>query len=146
MMHRDWNFVLYIDCYFMSKPTSMRAIRARYNPYLQARHRIEQVGSFTIFSIFSIIITVCSTLKIVQKAFQLVSTVNFLSVACQSKHSNAKFSVFGFGDDIKTLSCLVVLLAACFFCFFSNGTYLKVKQLYHLSEYDILSILFCSLR
>jgi len=27
------------------QPTSMRAIRARYNPYLQTRHRIEQVTS-----------------------------------------------------------------------------------------------------
>ncbi len=25
------------------QPTSMRAIRARYNPYLQTRHRVEQV-------------------------------------------------------------------------------------------------------
>jgi len=28
------------------QPTSMRAIRARYNPYLQAKHRIEQVSNY----------------------------------------------------------------------------------------------------
>lgn len=26
------------------QPTSMRAIRARYDPYLQTRHRVEQVS------------------------------------------------------------------------------------------------------
>lgn len=31
--------------YITLQPTSMRAIRARYNPYLQTRHRVEQVGT-----------------------------------------------------------------------------------------------------
>lgn len=30
--------------YLLFQPTSMRAIRARYNPYLQTRHRVDQVN------------------------------------------------------------------------------------------------------
>lgn len=30
--------------YLLFQPTSMRAIRARYNPYLQTRHRMDQVS------------------------------------------------------------------------------------------------------
>jgi histone acetyltransferase (RNA polymerase elongator complex component) len=33
----------FIDSYTGYEPTSMRAIRARYNPYLQTRHRIDQL-------------------------------------------------------------------------------------------------------
>lgn len=39
----DSDFEYSTQSYTGYEPTSMRAIRARYNPYLQTRHRIEQV-------------------------------------------------------------------------------------------------------
>ena len=39
----DSDFEYSTQSYTGYEPTSMRAIRARYNPYLQARHRIDQV-------------------------------------------------------------------------------------------------------
>lgn len=40
----DSDFEYSTQSYTGYEPTSMRAIRARYNPYLQTRHRIEQVS------------------------------------------------------------------------------------------------------
>lgn len=39
----DSDFEYSTQSYTGYEPTSMRAIRARYNPYLQTRHRVEQV-------------------------------------------------------------------------------------------------------
>ena len=39
----DSDFEYSTQSYTGYEPTSMRAIRARYNPYLQAKHRLEQV-------------------------------------------------------------------------------------------------------
>jgi elongator complex protein 3 len=39
----DSDFEYSTQSYTGYEPTSMRAIRARYNPFLQTRHRIEQV-------------------------------------------------------------------------------------------------------
>ena len=39
----DSDFEYSIQSYTGYEPTSMRAIRARYNPYLQTRHRVEQL-------------------------------------------------------------------------------------------------------
>lgn len=39
----DSDFEYSTQSYTGYEPTSMRAIRARYNPYLQAKHRIDQV-------------------------------------------------------------------------------------------------------
>ncbi|KAG8277684.1 Elongator subunit [Homalodisca vitripennis] len=40
----DSDFEYSTQSYTGYEPTSMRAIRARYNPYLQTRHRVEQVS------------------------------------------------------------------------------------------------------
>lgn len=40
----DSDFEYSTQSYTGYEPTSMRAIRARYNPYLQAKHRLEQVS------------------------------------------------------------------------------------------------------
>ena len=50
----DSDFEYSTQSYTGYEPTSMRAIRARYNPYLQAKHRLEQVGHrcFTPYSTF----------------------------------------------------------------------------------------------
>lgn len=40
----DSDFEYSTQSYTGYEPTSMRAIRARYDPYLQTRHRIEQVS------------------------------------------------------------------------------------------------------
>lgn len=45
----DSDFEYSTQSYTGYEPTSMRAIRARYNPYLQTRHRVEQVKSFRSF-------------------------------------------------------------------------------------------------
>lgn len=42
----DSDFEYSTQSYTGYEPTSMRAIRARYDPYLQTRHRIEQVSKF----------------------------------------------------------------------------------------------------
>jgi len=39
----DSDFEYSTQSYTGYEPTSMRAIRARYNPFLQTRHRVEQV-------------------------------------------------------------------------------------------------------
>lgn len=39
----DSDFEYSTQSYTGYEPTSMRAIRARYDPYLQTRHRVEQV-------------------------------------------------------------------------------------------------------
>src|SRR5687768_13224840 len=39
----DSDFEYSTQSYTGYEPTSMRAIRARYNPYLQTRHRVDQV-------------------------------------------------------------------------------------------------------
>ena len=39
----DSDFEYSMQSYTGYEPTSMRAIRARYNPYLQTRHRVEQL-------------------------------------------------------------------------------------------------------
>jgi len=39
----DSDFEYSTQSYTGYEPTSMRAIRARYNPYLQAKHRVDQV-------------------------------------------------------------------------------------------------------
>ena len=44
----DSDFEYSTQSYTGYEPTSMRAIRARYNPYLQTRHRVEQVCSTTL--------------------------------------------------------------------------------------------------
>lgn len=36
--------IIFLVCHPLAQPTSMRAIRARYDPYLQTRHRVEQVS------------------------------------------------------------------------------------------------------
>lgn len=41
----DSDFEYSTQSYTGYEPTSMRAIRARYNPFLQTRHRVEQVES-----------------------------------------------------------------------------------------------------
>lgn len=45
----DSDFEYSTQSYTGYEPTSMRAIRARYNPYLQTRHRIEQVCLYKIY-------------------------------------------------------------------------------------------------
>ena len=40
----DSDFEYSTQSYTGYEPTSMRAIRARYNPYLQTRHRVEQLA------------------------------------------------------------------------------------------------------
>lgn len=45
----DSDFEYSTQSYTGYEPTSMRAIRARYNPFLQTRHRIEQVCFFIIY-------------------------------------------------------------------------------------------------
>ena len=42
----DSDFEYSTQSYTGYEPTSMRAIRARYNPYLQAKHRLEQVRCY----------------------------------------------------------------------------------------------------
>uniref|UniRef100_H2S4G6 Elongator complex protein 3 n=1 Tax=Takifugu rubripes TaxID=31033 RepID=H2S4G6_TAKRU len=42
----DSDFEYSTQSYTGYEPTSMRAIRARYDPYLQTRHRVEQLSSF----------------------------------------------------------------------------------------------------
>lgn len=42
----DSDFEYSTQSYTGYEPTSMRAIRARYNPFLQTRHRVEQVKIF----------------------------------------------------------------------------------------------------
>lgn len=49
----DSDFEYSTQSYTGYEPTSMRAIRAHYNPYVQTRHRVEQVG--TIVFIYNII-------------------------------------------------------------------------------------------
>jgi hypothetical protein len=44
----DSDFEYSTQSYTGYEPTSMRAIRARYNPYLQTRHRIEQVCLYNV--------------------------------------------------------------------------------------------------
>lgn len=44
----DSDFEYSTQSYTGYEPTSMRAIRARYNPFLQTRHRVEQVCFSTI--------------------------------------------------------------------------------------------------
>lgn len=39
----DSDFEYSTQSYTGYEPTSMRAIRAHYNPYVQTRHRVEQV-------------------------------------------------------------------------------------------------------
>lgn len=39
----DSDFEYSTQSYTGYEPTSMRAIRARYNPYIQTRHRVEQL-------------------------------------------------------------------------------------------------------
>jgi elongator complex protein 3 len=46
----DSDFEYSTQSYTGYEPTSMRAIRARYNPYLQTRHRIEQVNYIFTFN------------------------------------------------------------------------------------------------
>lgn len=41
----DSDFEYSSQSYTGYEPTSMRAIRARYDPYLQSKHRIEQVSA-----------------------------------------------------------------------------------------------------
>lgn len=56
----DSDFEYSTQSYTGYEPTSMRAIRARYNPFLQTRHRIEQVCfpmiylqlNFNLYSVF----------------------------------------------------------------------------------------------
>lgn len=48
----DSDFEYSTQSYTGYEPTSMRAIRARYNPYLQTRHRIEQVCLYKISGLF----------------------------------------------------------------------------------------------
>ena len=43
----DSDFEYSTQSYTGYEPTSMRAIRSRYDPYSQARNRIEQVGTFS---------------------------------------------------------------------------------------------------
>lgn len=45
----DSDFEYSTQSYTGYEPTSMRAIRARYNPFLQTRHRIEQVCFLVIY-------------------------------------------------------------------------------------------------
>lgn len=45
----DSDFEYSTQSYTGYEPTSMRAIRARYDPFLQTRHRVEQVCSFENF-------------------------------------------------------------------------------------------------
>lgn len=44
----DSDFEYSTQSYTGYEPTSMRAIRARYNPYLQTRHRVEQVRNIPV--------------------------------------------------------------------------------------------------
>lgn len=52
----DSDFEYSTQSYTGYEPTSMRAIRARYNPFLQTRHRVEQVKQ--VFLLFSQIISI----------------------------------------------------------------------------------------
>lgn len=52
----DSDFEYSTQSYTGYEPTSMRAIRARYDPYLQTRHRIEQVNIWWIKSLELILI------------------------------------------------------------------------------------------
>ncbi|TNN31797.1 Elongator complex protein 3 [Liparis tanakae] len=45
----DSDFEYSTQSYTGYEPTSMRAIRARYDPYLQTRHRVEQVSATRLF-------------------------------------------------------------------------------------------------
>lgn len=63
---------LYMYCCFFPRfsrqPTSMRAIRARYDPYLQTRHRVEQVGVISVNFGRTLIITIIYRLAVVNIA------------------------------------------------------------------------------
>lgn len=50
----DSDFEYSTQSYTGYEPTSMRAIRARYDPYLQTRHRVEQV-TISVTSILNIL-------------------------------------------------------------------------------------------
>lgn len=49
----DSDFEYSTQSYTGYEPTSMRAIRARYDPYLQTRHRVEQVNHNLILTLIS---------------------------------------------------------------------------------------------
>lgn len=57
----DSDFEYSTQSYTGYEPTSMRAIRARYNPFLQTRHRIEQVCFSMIYNAdkFQFVFSIC---------------------------------------------------------------------------------------
>ncbi len=54
----DSDFEYSTQSYTGYEPTSMRAIRARYNPYLQTKHRVDQVSPGAIGKIVGYIVDV----------------------------------------------------------------------------------------
>lgn len=67
----DSDFEYSTQSYTGYEPTSMRAIRARYNPFLQTRHRIEQV--------FISFFMICITDKL-QFIFSISKNVIFMNI------------------------------------------------------------------
>lgn len=90
--------------HFSWQPTSMRAIRARYDPYLQTRHRVEQVGVSTYYlDIFYWLVLLLFCLYLPQKWFLYKLAANF--------------SVLFFGE-FNSVSVLYVItfVVSCFVC------------------------------
>uniref|UniRef100_A0A3Q4GSU1 Elongator complex protein 3 n=1 Tax=Neolamprologus brichardi TaxID=32507 RepID=A0A3Q4GSU1_NEOBR len=81
----DSDFEYSTQSYTGYEPTSMRAIRARYDPYLQTRHRVEQVGDFLRSSLkhYSLLVCLCRghTVRAVCESFHLAKDAGFKVVA-----------------------------------------------------------------